>query len=144
MLAEEYEILYAEDGAAAWETILDCCDTLSLVLLDLMMPGMNGQEILRRMRTEARTAHIPAIVLTADQKAEVECLNLGAADFIPKPYPEADIILARVLRTIELSEDRDIIQSTERDELTGCTTGNTSTAMPSSSISSMPICPWTP
>ncbi len=119
VLAEEYEILYAEDGAAAWETILECCDTLSLVLLDLMMPGMNGQEILRRMRTEARTAHIPAIVLTADQKAEVECLNLGAADFIPKPYPEADIILARVLRTIELSEDRDIIQSTERDELTG-------------------------
>ena len=58
-------------------------------------------------------------VLTADQQAEVECLNLGAIDFIPKPYPQPDVILARVQRTIELFEDRRIIRSTERDTLTG-------------------------
>ena len=44
---------------------------------------------------------------------------LADIDYIPKPYPQAEIILARILRAIELSEDRDIIQSTERDPLTG-------------------------
>ena len=48
-----------------------------------------------------------------------ESLQLGAIDFVPKPYPAVDVVLARVLRIIELSEDREIIQSTERDELTG-------------------------
>ncbi|MCR4805437.1 MAG: EAL domain-containing protein, partial [Clostridia bacterium] len=50
---------------------------------------------------------------------EIESLQLGAIDFIPKPYPPIGVIQARVLRTIELHEDRDIIQLTERDELTG-------------------------
>ena len=57
--------------------------------------------------------------MTADQEAEVASLKLGAIDFIPKPYPQREVILARVLRTIELSEDRDILQFTERDPLTG-------------------------
>ena len=66
-----------------------------------------------------RTALLPVIVMTADQEAEVECLNLGATDFIPKPYPKQEVVLARILRTIELFEDRDIIRWTERDQLTG-------------------------
>ena len=56
---------------------------------------------------------------TSGAETEVESLKLGAIDFLPKPYPAVDVVHARVLRTIELFEDRDIIQSTERDELTG-------------------------
>ncbi|MBQ3880373.1 MAG: EAL domain-containing protein, partial [Oscillospiraceae bacterium] len=71
-----------------------------------------------RIKRDPKIQHIPVIVMTADQSAEVESLRLGAIDFIPKPYPQREVILARVKRTIELSEDRDIIQSTERDSLT--------------------------
>ena len=119
MLEDEYEVLYAEDGLEALQSIRANAETLSLVLLDLMMPKMKGQEVLRQKQSDEAIRQIPVIVLTADQDAEIESLELGAIDFIPKPYPSPGVIKARVRRTIELSEDRDIIQSTERDALTG-------------------------
>ncbi len=119
VLEQDYEVLYAEDGIEALRIIRENRDTISLVLLDLMMPGMSGQEVLRSLKAGADTKKIPVIVVTADQSAEIECLGIGAIDFIPKPYPQAGVILARVLRTIELSEDRDTIQSTQTDPLTG-------------------------
>ncbi len=117
-LQDEYEVLYASDGEEALEIIKAGADALSLMLLDLQMPGMNGKELLRIMKGEPEYAKIPVIVLTADQTAEVDCLRLGAMDFIPKPYPSWEIVRARVRRCIELSENRIIIQSTERDGLT--------------------------
>ncbi|MBQ9196725.1 MAG: EAL domain-containing protein [Clostridia bacterium] len=119
VLEDEYEVITAADGQEALEIIQRNIGMLSLVLLDLMMPVMSGSELLRRLRENADTARIPVIVLTSDQKAEVESLDQGATDFISKPYPQAGVILARIRRVIELSEDRDIIQSTERDALTG-------------------------
>lgn len=119
VLQRDYELLFAENGEQAMDLILANSDTLSLVLLDLMMPIMSGKEVLRRIKANSLIRQIPVIVLTADQQAEIESLSLGAADFIPKPYPEPGVILARVLRSIELSEDRQIINSTERDPLTG-------------------------
>ena len=118
VLKNDYEVLYAENGEEALALIRENKETLSLVLLDLMMPGMSGMDVIRQMRADQEISRIPVIVLTADQNAEIESLNMGATDFIPKPYPQAGVILARVLRTIELSEDRQIIQSTERDPLT--------------------------
>ena len=89
-----------------------------MVLLDLQMPKMGGMEVLKVMKEEEELAGIPVIVMTADQSAEVDCLKIGAIDFIPKPYPSAEVIQTRVARCIELSEKRNIIQSTERDSLT--------------------------
>ncbi len=119
ILRKHYDVLYAENGTEAMGLIRSRRDTLSLILLDLLMPEMSGKEVLMRIRENAELSRIPVIVLTADQKSEVECLSLGAIDFIPKPYPQPDVILARVQRTIELFEDRQIISSTERDALTG-------------------------
>ena len=119
VLEDDYETLTAPDGETALEIIRENSDTLSLLLLDLLMPGMHGFDVIKTMKDDPDLKHIPVIVLTADQKAEVESLKLGAADFISKPYPEREVILARVTRSIELSEDRDIIQFTERDSLTG-------------------------
>ena len=119
ILDQDYELLFSRDGEETLELIRRHRETLSMVLLDLMMPGMNGLELLRVKRDEPDIQPIPVIVVTADQRAEVESLTLGAIDFISKPYPPADVILARVRRTIELYEDRQIIQSTERDALTG-------------------------
>ena len=118
-LCSNYEVLQAENGVEVLEIMRANHDTLSLVLLDLLMPEMSGTDVLKAVRTDDVLRHIPIIVITSEQTAEVESLQLGAIDFIPKPYPAIDIIMARVQRTIELSEDRDTIQSTERDTLTG-------------------------
>ena len=120
MLEEDgYEILYADDGAEALEQLKLHQEELTIVLLDLQMPKMTGMDVLRVMKEEKELRDIPVIVLTADQSAEVECLKYGAMDFIPKPYPDPEIVRARVRRCIELSEKQNIIQSTERDSLTG-------------------------
>ncbi len=119
ILESDYELLFAQDGLAAFDLLLEYRDTLSLVLLDLNMPRMSGQEFLRRKKADPLLQAVPVIVLTSDQEAEVESLRLGAIDFIPKPYPKPDVILARVQRTIELSEGRNLIRSTEHDPLTG-------------------------
>ena len=119
MLRDDYEVLFSEDGIRTLEMVRQYRDTLSLVLLDILMPGMSGLEVLKTMKEDALLSHIPVIVMTAEKETEVDSLRLGAADFIPKPYPAVDVVHARVLRTIELSEDREIIQSTEKDPLTG-------------------------
>ena len=118
-IESNYELLFAEDGLRAIELIREHSSTLSLILLDLQLPKLSGREVLHQLRESPDMPDIPVIVLTGDQEAEVECLSLGATDFIPKPYPQRDVILARIRRTIELYEDREIIQSTERDPLTG-------------------------
>jgi len=119
ILEQDYELLFAADGLEALRTVQSHAETLSLVLLDLVMPGLHGMDVLKSMQEDAELKHIPVIVMTADHSAEVECLHLGAIDFIPKPYNHPEVIQARVQRIIELSEDRETILHTERDNLTG-------------------------
>lgn len=114
-----YTVIVASNGAQAMEAIHTQCDTFSLILLDLNLPDIHGLEILRRLNADPVYAGLPVIVMTADSDAELECLTLGAIDFIPKPYPRQEIVLARVRRIVELSEDRDLLRWTERDQLTG-------------------------
>lgn len=119
ILEEQYEIMFAEDGSDAIEKMKENREIISLVLLDLIMPGLSGLEVLSRMKADPDISHLPVIVVSADLESEAETLHAGALDFISKPFPQPDVIMARVLRTIELSENRDIISSTERDPLTG-------------------------
>ena len=114
-----YEVLLTATGAEAMEVVCSQYDTISLILLDLHLPDLHGFEILRRLNADPNLARLPVIVMTADSDAELECLNLGAIDFIPKPYPQREIVLARIRRIVELSEDRDLLRWTERDQLTG-------------------------
>ncbi len=118
MLGDSYQVLYASDGIEALEQVRLHKDDLAIVLLDLQMPQMSGMEVLKVMKEEEELKGIPVIVMTADQSAEVDCLKIGAIDFIPKPYPSIEIVQTRVNRCIELSEKRNIINSTERDSLT--------------------------
>ena len=119
VLQDAYDVIPAVTGTEALEVIRAQYDTLSLILLDLNLPDIHGLDVLREVKNDGRYARLPVIVMTADSDAEVECLTLGAIDFIPKPYPRPEVILARILRTVELSEDRDILRWTERDNLTG-------------------------
>ncbi|MCR5233945.1 MAG: amino acid permease [Lachnospiraceae bacterium] len=117
-MRSDYEILYATDGIEGLEQINKHKDDLALIMMDLDLPRMNGVELIGRLKEDAALKDIPFIVLAADQESEVECLQLGAVDFIPKPYPAPEIIKARADKCIELLESRNIIQSTERDRLT--------------------------
>ncbi len=118
-LEDKYELLIAETGAEALEAVRKHFDTLSLVMLDLILPDMHGLDILREIKQDPDLSRIPVIVLTGDTESEVESLNIGASDFISKPYPRVEVILARIRRSIELSENRDLIRGTELDQLTG-------------------------
>lgn len=118
-LIDSYDVLTAVTGTEALDILSTQYETISLILLDLNLPDIHGLDVLRKLRSDPVLTKLPVIVMTADSEAEVESLSLGAIDFIPKPYPQQKIILARILRTIELSEDRDILHWTERDHLTG-------------------------
>ena len=118
ILESDYEIIYACDGEEALNQIKENKNKLSLVLLDLIMPKINGIDILEHVKKDSILSNIPIIVVTSDSLSEEKSLNLGAADFIPKPYPRETVIKARIKRTIELYEDRKIINYTERDPLT--------------------------
>ena len=123
MLKDEYHVLTAEDGEEAYEIIKNNSTTISLILLDLIMPRMGGLELLSLIKNKDKLSGIPVIVLTTDQESEVVSLNTGASDFIPKPYPQPDVVKARVRKSIELSEERQIISETQNDPMTGLFTG---------------------
>ena len=122
ILKDEYDIAYAETGDEALLEIKNQKDFLSLVLLDLHMPGGNGYMVLDEIKNNEELMNIPVIVLTADNSAEVESLRRGAIDFLNKPYNRPEVIRARVRRAIELSIDRNIIDATGKDKLTGLLT----------------------
>ena len=87
-------------------------------MLDLRMPVMDGYEFFGILQKDEVLKNIPVIVLTSDREAEVKSLNMGVADFIPKPYDVPEVILARIGRIVQLYEDRNIITATQYDSVT--------------------------
>jgi DNA-binding response OmpR family regulator len=91
-----FKTLVAEDGARALEVIAR--EAVDLVLLDIMMPGLNGFDVLRILREQPQTADLPVIMATAKTQSEdvVEALELGANDYVTKPL-DFPIVLARIM-----------------------------------------------
>ncbi len=119
MLSQTFEIETASNGQEAMMMLTQPDATFSLILLDLMMPVMDGFEVIERCQKDEALKRIPIIVMTSEKSAEVRSIRMGAADFITKPYDMPEVILARCERIIELSEDKSIIRSTERDKVSG-------------------------
>jgi len=119
IVQKQYDVIFAENGKEAYEAIKEYQQKISLILLDILMPEMNGYSLLEVLKKDPVLRKIPVIVLTSDRSAEVKSLQMGAVDFIPKPYDMPDVIMARIGRSIELAEDRFLINATETDALTG-------------------------
>lgn len=119
LLSKDYEVHFAENGKEALDTLLLREHIYSLILLDLLMPVMDGFELLDNIKKDEKLRSIPIIVMTSEKDAEVKSIKLGAADFITKPYDMPEVILARCQRIIELQEDKSIIHAAEKDRLTG-------------------------
>ena len=116
MLQDKYEILHAVNGEEGLQIIRKEAKNLSLVLLDLVMPVMDGFTVLKSKAAERRITNIPVIVLTSAGHMEVEALKLGAIDFIKKPFESAEVIRARVDRIVELYEKHNIKTTDEEEE----------------------------
>jgi class 3 adenylate cyclase len=91
--ARGYEIAEAENGMIALEKI--AARQPDVILLDVMMPQMDGFEVCRRLKTDARTAHIPILMVTAlaERKERLMGIAVGANDFLNKPVDIQDVIL---------------------------------------------------
>lgn len=119
ILEKEYDVLLAGNGQEALDILKAQYKEISLVLLDLVMPVMDGFEVLKRIEDDSLLKRVPIIVLTSDKSAEIESLKLGAQDFIVKPYDMPEVILARIRRSIMLAEETNLIIKTQKDDLTG-------------------------
>ncbi len=119
MLEDQYELIPAQTEAQALEMLYERKDSLALMLLELSLPDAKGIDIIRQVNEDPQLMRIPVIALSALREAEAFALNNGAMDFILEGDVLPDALLARVRHAIELSENRNIIRSTERDQLTG-------------------------
>lgn len=105
VLHREYRVLVARSGAAALELLTKTNPVPVLILLDIMMPGMDGFETLERLRHLPGCEATPVLIVSAldDVKAKVRGFAAGAADFITKPF-EPEEVLARVRTQVALVE----------------------------------------
>lgn len=115
VLEKDWDVTVATDGGQAMEKLKKVCP--DLILLDVMMPGLNGYDLCRLIKAEPSFAQVPIIFLTAltSTEAEAEALDAGGTDFISKPF-DLRVLKLRVRNTLELKRQADLILA-QRDEL---------------------------
>lgn len=120
ILEPRYEILEAENGQQALSVLAEQGEEISLILLDIIMPVMDGYTFLARMKETPAFSSIPVIVTTQSdgETDEVAALSHGATDFVAKPY-RPQVILHRVAGIINLRETAAMINQFKYDRLTG-------------------------
>jgi two-component system, sensor histidine kinase and response regulator len=109
-LGDEYEVIFATSGADALELIR--ADKPDLLLLDVMMPGMDGYQLCTLLKADPATRDIPVIFVTAmcQEEDEIKGLELGAIDYVTKPI-SPHIVRARVKNHLELKRYRDLLET---------------------------------
>jgi adenylate cyclase len=109
-----YDVVAAQSGQGALDAV--AAAPPDLVLLDILMPGMDGYEVCRRLRADPATAFLPVVMITASGAQEkVKAIEAGADDFVAKPFDQAEL-LARVRSLVRIKRYHDTIES-QRAEL---------------------------
>jgi putative two-component system response regulator len=113
LLGDKYNIMVASSGAQALQLATEQPD---LILLDIIMPEMDGYEVCRRLKSAPAISGIPVIFVTGmnDPEDEIKGLSLGAVDYFIKPL-HAAITLARIKNHLELHQFRDELQEMNRN-----------------------------
>lgn len=106
LMREGYAVAVAGNGREALERIRT--EGFDLVLLDIMMPELNGFEVLKRIKSDERLRHIPIIMISALDESEsvVQCIERGAEDYLPKPFDPV-LLRARIGSSLERKRLRD-------------------------------------
>ena len=120
ILAEQYDTLEAENGQQALEVLSRAAADIALILLDVMMPVMDGYTFLEHLRGGGSWSTIPVIVTTQGdtEQDEITALAHGATDFVSKPY-RPQVILHRAASLIQLHETSAMVNQLRYDRLTG-------------------------
>ena len=118
VLEESYNITVVSNTQEALLLLMDAPTTYSLILLELDLPDSACINFLKQRNNQTFLQSIPVIVITGDGN-DNGCYKLGADEFIRKPLNTPDIILARCERTMALFENKNLVQQTERDKLSG-------------------------
>jgi diguanylate cyclase (GGDEF)-like protein len=119
VLGAEYDLIFATSGQEALDLARE--QSPDLILLDVVMPGMNGYQACAELKGDARTRGVPVVFVTAMDHEEDEAagLDAGAIDYITKPI-RASIVRARVRNHLELKRARDLLEGqSATDALTG-------------------------
>ncbi len=109
VLKDEYDTIEASNGREALDIINRNPATISLVLLDILMPEMTGLEVLRTLNDTGISSLIPVILITAADSEEEYGLNLGAVDFITKPF-DTSVVKTRVKNHMRIKNSRDMLE----------------------------------
>ena len=120
ILSDRYTIFEAENGQEGLDILRQHNDSIALVLLDIMMPVMDGYAFLDKVKEYPELSIIPVIVMTQSDSIqdEVAALAHGATDFVPKPY-QPEVVLHRVASLINLRETSAMVNYLKYDRLTG-------------------------
>lgn len=112
LFSEFYAIIEAGDGLAGMEQILDKNNRICAILLDVMMPGINGIEVVRRLKELELLKKIPVFLITSENSTSVmkEAYELGVMDVIGKPFVSY-VVVRRVRSVVELFEARKHLSS---------------------------------
>lgn len=120
ILSQYYELIECQNGQEAMAVLYSGKEFISAILLDIVMPVMDGYEVLKLLKGDKELDAIPVIVMTSsgDIQSEIKALSLGANDFLAKPFDTA-VIKQRLENMIQLSETAYLRIAVEHDRLTG-------------------------
>ena len=120
ILKDEYQTVQAANGREALDYLKKQGEHISLILLDIGMPVMDGFAFLEAVKPDPILSSIPIIVTTSNdsEEDEIRCLAAGASDFITKPY-KPEVVRHRVASIVRLRESAAILNLLEYDQLTG-------------------------
>jgi adenylate cyclase len=109
LVPRDYTVLSATSGSEALERIAS--EPVDLILLDIVMPGMDGYEVCRTLRANEATSFLPIVMITASGAQEkLAAIEAGADDFITKPFDQAEL-LARVRSLLRIKDYHDTIEA---------------------------------
>jgi adenylate cyclase len=104
-----YTVLLANSGEEALAKVAS--ERPDLMLLDIVMPGLNGYQVCKRLRSETASSYLPVVMITASEHAQrVRALEAGADDFIQKPFDQAEL-LARIRSLLRIKAYHDTVQA---------------------------------
>lgn len=102
--SNDFRVIVAQDGESGLKNVFE--HKPDLVLMDLTLPKLHGLEVLKKIKANSETKHIPVFILTASGKknSEQECRDCGAQDFLRKPYDSREL-LSKIKRILKKASD---------------------------------------